>query len=73
MGDSLWTFQEHLLDNTRSLAVNIFLKQFKAPSEAVVGMVRQGDTENMGLEKLKGLEKILPKKEEVKGHSVRAQ
>jgi len=46
--------------------VNIFLKQFKMSNEAIVELIEQSDCEKIGAEKLKGLLKILPEKDEVK-------
>ena len=45
--------------------VNIFLKQFKLPNAEIVKLIVDGNPEAIGQEKLKGLLKILPEKEEV--------
>ena len=49
----------------RSMNVNIFLKQFKMSNEAIVALIKRGDDKQIGGEKLKGLVKILPEKDEV--------
>ena len=49
-----------LLDQKASLNVNIFLKQFKRPNEAIVAIIQQGDTESISAEQVKSLEKLLP-------------
>ena len=51
--------------------VNIFLKQFKMTNEAIVALIKHGDDKQLGTEKLKGLLKALPEKDEVENmHSV---
>jgi len=50
----------------RSMNVNIFLKQFKMSNEQIVELIKQGDDQKIGAEKLKGLLKTLPEKDEVK-------
>merc|ERR1711879_991364 len=55
----------NLLDMKRSMNANIFLKQFKASHDEVVSMVRTGDSAQIGTERLRGLHKILPDKEEM--------
>ena len=57
--------QVNLLDGKRSLNVNIFLKQFRMPNEDIVDLLRNGESEKFGAEKLKSLQKILPSQEEV--------
>uniref|UniRef100_A0A1B6EW46 FH2 domain-containing protein n=1 Tax=Cuerna arida TaxID=1464854 RepID=A0A1B6EW46_9HEMI len=52
-----------LLENKRSLAVNIFLKQFKSGATGVVQAIRE--CEGITAEKLKGLLSILPNENEV--------
>ena len=47
------------------MAVNIFLKQFKATNEVVVEYIRQCDETQLTTERLKGLLKILPDEEKV--------
>jgi len=49
----------------RSMNVNIFLKQFKMSNEDVIRLIKDSDDTKIGAEKLKGLLKILPEKEEV--------
>ncbi|KAL3880416.1 hypothetical protein ACJMK2_032656 [Sinanodonta woodiana] len=56
----------NLLDGKKSLNVNIFLKQFKGMSnEDIVQSLKEGRSENFGVEKLKSLQKILPCPEEI--------
>jgi len=57
--------QINLLDMKRSMNVNIFLKQFKMSNEAIVALIKHGDDGQLGAEKLKGLVKVLPQKDEV--------
>lgn len=54
------------MDMKRSMNVNIFLKQFKMSNDAIVELLREGDDEKIGAEKLKGLMKIMPTKDEVR-------
>ncbi|GFR84530.1 inverted formin-2 [Elysia marginata] len=54
-----------LLDPKRSMNVNIYLKQFRKNNAAIVDMVRKGEARNIGVEKLKGLIKILPPSDEI--------
>ena len=54
-----------LLNNKRSLAVNIFVKQFKFPLKEIVDAIGRCDTTLLSSEQLHGLEKILPDSEEV--------
>ena len=61
--------QVNLLDMKRSMNVNIFLKQFKMSNEKIVQLVKHGDDQQIGAEKLKGLVKILPDKDEVEQES----
>ena len=49
----------------RSMNVNIFLKQFKMSNEVIVALIKHGDDAQLGAEKLKGLVKVLPQKDEV--------
>jgi len=53
------------LDMKRSMNVNIFLKQFKMSNQEIVQLIRDSDHTKIGAEKLKGLLRILPEKEEV--------
>ncbi|XP_012943897.1 inverted formin-2 [Aplysia californica] len=55
----------NLLDMKRSMNANIFLKQFKASHNEVVRMIKEGDSTKIGAERLRGLQKILPDKDEV--------
>ncbi|XP_066138967.1 inverted formin-2 isoform X1 [Euwallacea fornicatus] len=54
-----------LLDGKRSLNVNIFLKQFRSSNEDIVNLIRNGEHDQIGIEKLKGLLKILPEVDEL--------
>nr|KAG5685511.1 hypothetical protein BaRGS_024248 [Batillaria attramentaria] len=54
-----------LLDAKRSMNVNIFLKQFRKSNEAIVEMIKKGDYRAFGVEKLKGLIKLLPPADEI--------
>ena len=49
----------------RSMNANIFLKQFKANNEEIVKMIKDGDNATIGSERLRGLHKIMPEKDEV--------
>ena len=49
-----------LLDQKASLNVNIFLRQFKKPNEAIVAIIQQGDARSISAEQVKSLEKLLP-------------
>jgi len=53
----------NILDNNRSLAINIMLKQFKSGSHEILEALQNGTT--IPLEKLKGLQRVLPTDEEV--------
>ncbi|XP_018332237.1 formin-J [Agrilus planipennis] len=54
-----------LLDGKRSLNVNIFLKQFRSSNEDIVQLIKNGEHDDIGAEKLKGLLKILPEVDEL--------
>jgi hypothetical protein len=54
-----------LLDGKKSLNVNIFLKQFRNTNAEITRMIMNGDHETIGLEKLRGLLKILPEFDEL--------
>ncbi|EEZ97607.1 inverted formin-2 [Tribolium castaneum] len=54
-----------LLDGKRSLNVNIFLKQFRSSNEDIIHLIREGEHDDIGAEKLKGLLKILPEVDEL--------
>lgn len=61
----------NLLDSKRSLAVNIFLKQFRSGPQEVLDAVKCGDASKLGAERLQGLQRLLPDKTElelVKSH-----
>ncbi|KAH3836360.1 hypothetical protein DPMN_109730 [Dreissena polymorpha] len=47
------------------MSVNIFLKQFKEHNPKIVAMIREGNDTNIGNERLRGLQKILPDAEDV--------
>ncbi|BFZ15260.1 hypothetical protein BsWGS_18298 [Bradybaena similaris] len=55
----------NLLDMKRSMNSNIFLKQFKGTHEEIIEMIKEGDTAKIGVERLRGLHKILPDKDEI--------
>ncbi|XP_070197131.1 inverted formin-2-like isoform X2 [Littorina saxatilis] len=55
----------NLLDTKRSMNANIFLKQFKASNQEVVTMIKEGQQARIGAERLRGLQKIMPEKDEV--------
>lgn len=54
-----------LLDGKRSLNVNIFLKQFRSSNEDIIQLIREGEHDDIGAEKLRGLLKILPEVDEL--------
>nr|XP_023020465.1 uncharacterized protein LOC111509028 [Leptinotarsa decemlineata] len=54
-----------LLDGKRSLNINIFLKQFRSSNEAIIHLIREGEHDDIGAEKLKGLLKLLPEVDEL--------
>ncbi|XP_055844463.1 formin-J isoform X2 [Episyrphus balteatus] len=54
-----------LLDGKRSLNVNIFLKQFRTSNEDIIELIRNGEHNAIGAEKLRGLLKILPEFDEL--------
>ena len=49
----------------RSMAVNIYLKQFHCPMDDILSRIKTGDVEKMGAEEARGLGKIMPTDEEV--------
>ena len=49
----------------RSMNVNIFLKQFRLPNDEIVAMVKEGKAEEINAERLRGLLKIMPERDEV--------
>ncbi|BFZ15249.1 hypothetical protein BsWGS_18289 [Bradybaena similaris] len=54
-----------LLDPKRSMNINIYLKQFRKSNAAIVDLIRNGEGRSFGVEKLKGLIKILPQMDEI--------
>ncbi|XP_022907474.2 formin-F [Onthophagus taurus] len=54
-----------LLDGKRSLNVNIFLKQFRSSNEDIIQLIKDGEHDDIGAEKIKGLLKILPEVDEM--------
>lgn len=54
-----------MLDGKRSLNVNIFVKQFRSTNEEITQMIRDGEHDEIGAEKLRGLLKILPEFDEL--------
>lgn len=58
-------FQVLLLDNKKSMSVNIFLKQFKENNIQIIAMIKEGDVNKIGNERLRGLQKILPDNDDV--------
>ncbi|XP_014252125.1 FH2 domain-containing protein 1 isoform X2 [Cimex lectularius] len=53
-----------LLDGKRSLNVSIFLKQFRSSNEDIIQLIKNGEHDDIGAEKLRGLLKILPELDE---------
>ncbi|KAL0275923.1 UNVERIFIED_CONTAM: hypothetical protein PYX00_003637 [Menopon gallinae] len=54
-----------LLDGKRSLNVNIFLKQFRSSNEDIIQLIKDGEHDDIGVEKLRGLLKLLPEIDEL--------
>jgi hypothetical protein len=54
----------NLLDNKRSLNVNIYLKQFRCSPDEILELLANND-ENLGLENLEGMLKIVPDMNEI--------
>ncbi|KAI8495404.1 FH2 domain-containing protein 1 [Branchiostoma belcheri] len=54
-----------LFDSKKSLNLNIFLRQFRCSNEEIIDKLKKGDSETIGAEKLRGLLKILPEKEDI--------
>jgi hypothetical protein len=54
-----------LLDSRRSMNIDIFLKQFRTTHEAIVAMIREGKSDLIGAERLRGLLDVLPVEGEV--------
>jgi inverted formin-2 len=61
----LFLTQITLLDGKRSLNVNIFVKQFRSTNDQITQMIRDGEHDEIGAEKLRGLLKILPEFDEL--------
>jgi hypothetical protein len=55
----------NLLDSKRSLAVNIFLRQIKGRGASVVKAVQEACSMELGAEKLRGLQRLLPEQHEL--------
>ncbi|XP_023722434.1 inverted formin-2 isoform X2 [Cryptotermes secundus] len=55
----------NLLDSKRSLAVNICLRQIKGRGAAVVKAVQDASSSELGAEKLRGLQRLLPERHEL--------
>ena len=55
----------NLLDGKRSLNINIFLRQFRSSNDDIIQMIIDGDHDDFGSEKLKGLMKIIPEMDEI--------
>ncbi|XP_021930222.1 formin-like protein 5, partial [Zootermopsis nevadensis] len=55
----------NLLDSKRSLAVNICLRQIKGRGSAVVKAVQDASSRELGTEKLRGLQRLLPDRHEL--------
>jgi len=53
------------VDSRRSLNINIFLKQFRLPSEKIIEALKNGDRDVLSEEKLKGMVKFIPEKLEL--------
>ena len=45
--------------------MNIFLKQFRSSNEEIIRLIKDGDHDDIGAEKLRGLLKILPEFDEL--------
>lgn len=61
-----FSLQILILDNKKSMSVNIFLKQFKQNNKEIVAMIKEGDMNKIGNERLRGLQKILPDSDDVR-------
>ncbi|XP_052280011.1 inverted formin-2-like [Dreissena polymorpha] len=53
-----------LLDPKKSMNINIFMKQFRKPSDVIIDLIKSGEARTLGVEKLKGLHKLLPSQDE---------
>jgi hypothetical protein len=56
----------NLLDSRRSLAVNIFLRQIKGRGAAIVKAVQETCSNELGAERLRALQRLLPDQHEVR-------
>ncbi|XP_069130922.1 inverted formin-2-like isoform X2 [Argopecten irradians] len=54
-----------ILEMQRSMNVNIFLKQFKCCHKDIIHMIADADVEQLGQERMRGLQKILPTTDEI--------
>ena len=45
--------------------INIFIRQFRSSNEDIIEMIKDGEHDDFGAEKLKGLMKILPQEFEI--------
>ncbi|XP_069674281.1 inverted formin-2-like isoform X2 [Periplaneta americana] len=55
----------NLLDSKRSLAVNIYLRKVEGGGPAVVKAVKEASSAELGAEKLRALQRLLPENQEV--------
>lgn len=55
----------NLFDMKRSMSINVWLKQFKMPTDDIIEILRQTDEEKFGAERLRSLLKLLPDDSEV--------
>ena len=64
---SIWHSSEkiNLLDNKRSLNINIYLKQFRCTPDEIVVLLSKNENQQLGLENLEGMLKILPDPNEI--------
>ena len=54
----------NLLDGKKSLNVNIFLKQYRGSTDELLNLIKNGDHEKIGAERLRNLLKLIPEKSE---------
>jgi hypothetical protein len=59
------TLQVDILDSRRSLNINIFLRQFRSTYTDLVQCLAVGDSEKVGAERLRTLDKNLPEEDEM--------
>ncbi|XP_059179273.1 formin-J-like [Physella acuta] len=55
----------NIIDGKRSMNVNIVLKQFRMSHEEIVQLIRDGQSDKFGAEKLRSLLNMLPSQEEI--------